>query len=246
MAVSNSHGASVICKLKAAQQIDSQTLLALLQAVENGATAFADHIFALPAAMQLPADGVAQLLAAIEKQCAPSRKDEASFRSHVLALPGLQQLSAEMLADLLDAGLQQPEHSNHSLLLKLFSVPAAQQLSSSAISKLLHTALVHEPHRDSPGLCAYLFPILADNQAAVVARLCGLPAAQQLSIHAARQLMDAVKDLQRSPCRVVLSEQLPAVREWEKTGGMAAQCAARSWDRVWQAWCSPMDRRRPG
>jgi hypothetical protein len=191
----------------AVQKLSNESMIQLLlAAVAEGRTAGAEQLYALPAAQRLPASSVAQLLAAILKHLdVVGWTLSHALAPHVLALPAAQRLTADMVAQLLHAALQQPPQGIRALdgrgfVLQLFKLPAAQDLISNVLHMLLHTALKHEPPLKSDG---------AHIQAEIVKALCRLPAAQQLDVEVAQQLMATGEQPRHGPCKLALLQNLP-------------------------------------
>jgi hypothetical protein len=153
-------------------------------------------VCAMPAAAQLSADRLAQLLlAAVQSRAA------LQGINRLCRLPAARQLSSDQVADLLDAAITLDEGFCTAHFCRL---PAAYHLSADGIVRLLQQAVDLE--QDS---------MEEDVTTESVRALCGLPGAQQISSDMTLQLLQACccqtqkPDHTSGPIHALL-QQLPA------------------------------------
>jgi hypothetical protein len=109
---------------------------------------------------------------------------------------------------------------NMMMIMRLLEVPAAQELDSSAIFSLLTSTIEQEPYD------YHSYNSTAHELGEVVNQLCRMPGAQEISVEAAEQLMQAGEQPQHAPCKTALMN-LPAAREMLKA--RTAALAVNMW-----------------
>jgi hypothetical protein len=118
-----------LCRLPAAQQLDSQAVLQLLQAAVLRGKISTSSLCALPAALRIDGRTVLQLLQEAVQQ---GRSGDGLCR-----LPAAQQETKIVVFQLLEMAVQR---GNDSGIESLSTLPAAKQLRETAVAGLLQTA----------------------------------------------------------------------------------------------------------